>query len=176
MSPRTSTGRKTAKKRPAKKASAKKRVAAKSPRKAAKKTSARKTSRKTAKKTTTPKKTPRSAAAPAKKRAAARKSPATSARTKVGRSTTAQAKTPSRPRRVSPSVAQRNFRKLLEAKQERVRQGPSYPAPNEFTGRHDADSASAPQPAQSDEAAGTSDSEVIYGDPAFEHRDARDRS
>ena len=30
-----------------------------------------------------------------------------------------------------------HFRELLRAKQERVRQGPSYPAPNDFTGRHE---------------------------------------
>ncbi|MBA8882789.1 hypothetical protein [Dokdonella fugitiva] len=30
-----------------------------------------------------------------------------------------------------------HFREVLRAKQERVRQGPSYPAPNAYTGRHD---------------------------------------
>jgi hypothetical protein len=30
-----------------------------------------------------------------------------------------------------------HFRELLRAKQDRVRQGPSYPAPNAYTGRHD---------------------------------------
>ena len=30
-----------------------------------------------------------------------------------------------------------HFRDVLRAKQERVRQGPSYPAPNAYTGRHD---------------------------------------
>ncbi|HEU4664726.1 MAG TPA: hypothetical protein VFS55_11930 [Dokdonella sp.] len=38
---------------------------------------------------------------------------------------------------VSAEVAMQHFRDVLRAKQERVRQGPSYPAPNAFTGRHD---------------------------------------
>jgi hypothetical protein len=36
---------------------------------------------------------------------------------------------------VSPQVAIEHFRELLRAKQERVRQGPSYPAPNPYSGR-----------------------------------------
>jgi hypothetical protein len=38
---------------------------------------------------------------------------------------------------VSAELAMQHFRELLRAKQERVRQGPSYPAPNAYTGRHD---------------------------------------
>jgi hypothetical protein len=38
---------------------------------------------------------------------------------------------------VSAEVAMQHFRELLRAKQDRVRQGPSYPAPNAYTGRHD---------------------------------------
>ncbi len=38
---------------------------------------------------------------------------------------------------VSPEVATAHFQELLRAKQERVRQGPTYPAANPFTGRHD---------------------------------------
>jgi hypothetical protein len=43
-----------------------------------------------------------------------------------------------RKRAVSPEVARRHFLEVLEAKQQRAKQGPSYPAPNAFTGRpHD---------------------------------------
>ncbi|MEO5561078.1 MAG: hypothetical protein ABIO49_14175 [Dokdonella sp.] len=38
---------------------------------------------------------------------------------------------------VSPEVAAAHFQELLRAKQERVRQGPTYPAANPYTGRHD---------------------------------------
>ncbi|HEY6941162.1 hypothetical protein [Dokdonella sp.] len=38
---------------------------------------------------------------------------------------------------VSAEVAMQHFRDVLRAKQERVRQGPNYPAPNAYTGRHD---------------------------------------
>jgi len=41
-------------------------------------------------------------------------------------------------RAASPAIAKRHFLEVLEAKQERVRQGPSYPAANAFTGRPDA--------------------------------------
>jgi hypothetical protein len=41
-----------------------------------------------------------------------------------------------RKRAVTPSEARRHFEELLKAKQERVRQGPNYPAPNPYTGRH----------------------------------------
>jgi len=34
-------------------------------------------------------------------------------------------------------VARRHFEELLKAKQERVRQGPNYPAPSPYTGRHE---------------------------------------
>jgi len=37
---------------------------------------------------------------------------------------------------VSRKVAARHFREALQAKQERVRQGPNYPPANAFTGRH----------------------------------------
>ncbi|MEO7431656.1 MAG: hypothetical protein ABIR62_06455 [Dokdonella sp.] len=39
---------------------------------------------------------------------------------------------------MAPDVAIAHFQELLRAKQERVRQGPSYPAANAYTGRHDA--------------------------------------
>lgn len=38
---------------------------------------------------------------------------------------------------VSPEIAVAHFQELLRAKQERVRQGPTYPAANPYTGRHD---------------------------------------
>ena len=38
---------------------------------------------------------------------------------------------------ISAEVAMQHFRDALRAKQERVRQGPVYPAPNAYTGRHD---------------------------------------
>lgn len=44
-----------------------------------------------------------------------------------------------RKRPVSPSLARRHFEELLKAKQERVRQGPNYPAPNPYTGRHESE-------------------------------------
>jgi hypothetical protein len=52
----------------------------------------------------------------------------------------ASTKKTSRARRrgVSAAVAQRHFRELLEAKQARVRQGPSYPPANEFSGNRPA--------------------------------------
>jgi hypothetical protein len=39
---------------------------------------------------------------------------------------------------VRPSIARRHFQELLQAKQERVKQGPSYPPANPYTGRRDA--------------------------------------
>jgi len=40
---------------------------------------------------------------------------------------------------VSPKVAARHFREVLQAKQERVRQGPNYPPANAFTGQRAAE-------------------------------------
>jgi|GEM_PF-3963507 hypothetical protein len=40
------------------------------------------------------------------------------------------------PRPVSPKVAARHFQKALQAKQERIRRGPTYPPANPYTGRH----------------------------------------
>ncbi|MEP7043439.1 MAG: hypothetical protein ABI843_10275 [Dokdonella sp.] len=53
---------------------------------------------------------------------------------KVARAAAVDAPAASSP--VSPKVAARHFRKVLQAKQERVRRGPNYPAANAFTGRH----------------------------------------
>jgi hypothetical protein len=49
---------------------------------------------------------------------------------------------------VSPSVAREHFLEILKAKQERVRQGPAYPAANAFTGQRD--TAAAPGETESD--------------------------
>ena len=68
---------------------------------------------------------------------------------------------------VSPDVARKHFEELLKAKQERVRQGPSYPAPNAYTGRHDAEGAIPPSyPTQeTTQSADTSpDAEATYGE------------
>ncbi|HJU38226.1 MAG TPA: hypothetical protein VJ724_01540 [Tahibacter sp.] len=62
---------------------------------------------------------------------------------------------------MTPETARRHFQQLLEAKQARVRQGPSYPAPNDFTGQRDVDAAPAD--------AGTPSPESTYGDPTFAH-------
>ena len=69
-------------------------------------------------------------------------------------------------------MARRHFQELLEAKQERVRQGPSYPPANDFTGQRAADGSSpaspsepAPQPPNANQPA----PESTYGDPAFTH-------
>jgi hypothetical protein len=48
-----------------------------------------------------------------------------------------------RKRAVTPSEARRHFEELLKAKQERVRQGPNYPAPNPYTGRHEGEAPAA---------------------------------
>ncbi|MBN8480133.1 MAG: hypothetical protein J0L88_00930 [Xanthomonadales bacterium] len=42
-----------------------------------------------------------------------------------------------RPRKPSAAVAKRHFLEALAAKQERIKQGPSYPPANPFTGRSD---------------------------------------
>ncbi|MEO5622864.1 MAG: hypothetical protein ABJB02_04835 [Dokdonella sp.] len=59
-----------------------------------------------------------------------------------------------------------HFKKLLQAKQERVRQGPNYPTANPYSGRHDVlaatdhrdngDTHAAPS-------AGTPEPEAVYG-------------
>ena len=49
-----------------------------------------------------------------------------------------------RKRATSAALAKRHFLEALEAKQERVRQGPSYPPANAFTGRSDDDAVHAP--------------------------------
>ncbi|HKE47805.1 MAG TPA: hypothetical protein VKB52_07050 [Rhodanobacteraceae bacterium] len=75
---------------------------------------------------------------------------------------------------MSPAVARRHFQELLEAKQARVKQGPSYPAPNAYTGQHTlAPTLSAAAsgldgekpPAAPEEPA----PEATYGDPAHTH-------
>jgi hypothetical protein len=77
-----------------------------------------------------------------------------------------------KPRTATAEVARRHFREILEAKQQRVKQGPSYPAPNAFTGRpHDAADAAGPPPG--DPAPSTQntkpDAEATYGEGEFTH-------
>ena len=67
---------------------------------------------------------------------------------------------------MTPEVAIAHFKELLQAKQERVRQGPSYPTASPYSGRHDTlaaadhrnndDTHAAP-------AAGTPEPDAVYG-------------
>jgi len=73
---------------------------------------------------------------------------------------------------VTAEVARQHFREILEAKQQRVKQGPSYPAPNAFTGRpHDAADAGAPPPNEPVPPAQDTkpDAEAAYGEGEFTH-------
>ncbi|WP_440225822.1 hypothetical protein ACQQ2N_16625 [Dokdonella sp. MW10] len=47
---------------------------------------------------------------------------------------------------MSPEVAREHFLEVLEAKKQRNAEGPSYPAANAFTGRHDVDAQAAGLP------------------------------
>ncbi len=69
---------------------------------------------------------------------------------------------------VSPDVARQHFQELLEAKIERVRQGPSYPPANEFTGQRPSESGAAGD-ARSPGDANKPAPEATYGDPTFTH-------
>jgi len=68
------------------------------------------------------------------------------------------------------AVAREHFQELLEAKQAKVRQGPSYPAPNAFTGNREADSTvrsgGGDTPAPQPERPGP---EATFGDPPLVH-------
>jgi hypothetical protein len=146
------------KKKAATKAVSKKSMAAKTAggKSAAKKTIAKKAvAKKTASKATKPVAKPISPSKPKKATSAARTTNRSSAKPEASRKT---AKRPSsRPSRagngngnastatrggtsgsrlVTPKVAARHFREALQAKQERVRQGPNYPPANAFTGRN----------------------------------------
>jgi len=186
------TARKSAARKPAKNArkSAKKAsgtTAARAPRKAASKKAAKKDSRKktgarpkaatAARKTIAREKTGAG-------RTAAKKTPVKTARKPAGTTGSSSARAPvvkrksappapPRPRArrkgpVSSDVARQHFQELLEAKIERVRQGPSYPPANEFTGQRPSDSGAAGDarsPGDADKPA----PEATYGDPAFTH-------
>jgi len=58
-----------------------------------------------------------------------------------------------------------HFQELLRAKQERVRQGPSYPPANPYTGRHDAptDQSIESTSSHGPPMANTPDPEATYG-------------
>ena len=154
--------RKTATKAAAPRRAAKKTVAKKAAAKKSKRAPARKKSA-SARKSATRKSTAQTRRRSPSKRAATTKRPA-SKKTPARRKTS----TAKRQRPVSPEVARRHFQELLEAKQERVRQGPSYPAPNAFTGRRDeAEISSAAEPAPPEPGTGTP--EAVYGGPEFAH-------
>jgi hypothetical protein len=72
---------------------------------------------------------------------------------------------------VTPEVARQHFRELLEAKQQRAKQGPSYPAPNAFTGRpHEGTASPTPAGDPSSPASDTApDAETTYGEGEFTH-------
>jgi hypothetical protein len=52
---------------------------------------------------------------------------------------------------LSAQTALDHFREALRAKQERVKQAPAYPAPNDFTGRHDFTLSASTDPDKSEE-------------------------
>jgi hypothetical protein len=62
-------------------------------------------------------------------------------------------------------VARRHFEELLKAKQERVRQGPNYPAPNPYTGRHESEAPIATnENGESTQSPETTAPEATYGE------------
>jgi hypothetical protein len=80
----------------------------------------------------------------------------------------------STPSPVSADVARQHFQELLEAKQERLRQGPSYPPANDFTGQRSVDgsgstagseNAALPAPPDADKPA----PEATFGEPSVMH-------
>jgi len=133
-----------------KKLVATKSVARKSPAKTFAKKAAKKTSKSVAKQTTprTAAKTAPSGTARATKKSPSSRTPSKTAakpsaagtqRTTARKATAAPTRNDRTSRPVSPKVAARHFREVLQAKQERVRQGPSYPPANAFTGQHAAE-------------------------------------
>jgi hypothetical protein len=76
-------------------------------------------------------------------------------------------------RKARPSVARRHFQELLDAKNDRVRQGPSYPPANPYTGRRD--NAATPMPHGADASAeppvtsNAPDSEATFGSSGTVH-------
>jgi hypothetical protein len=72
---------------------------------------------------------------------------------------------------VSADVARQHFQELLEAKQERLRQGPSYPPANDFTGQRSLDgsgsAAGSENPTPPD--AGKPAPEATFGEPSVMH-------
>jgi hypothetical protein len=155
---------------------------ARAPRKAAK--SARKTAQKARKKSGVNRPARKKSAAARKSTVAAAKKSRAPARKTARAKPAATAKkaatrrarkpaAPARKRPVSPAVARRHFQQLLEAKQARVKQGPSYPQPNAFTGQHaPAPSSSAPGGLDGGKPPAVPETpapEATYGDPAYTH-------
>jgi hypothetical protein len=184
----------TRRRKPARKAAKTKRPAARrktAARKVAKKAASRKTAKKAAKKAASRKTAKKSATKRSAARRAPRKAPATSATRKKAAAKSARRapskaaprpapqKSAARPaaapkkaaaprkRAASADVARQHFLQILEAKQQRVKQGPSYPAPNAFTGRlHDAVGAVKLPPGEPAQGS-TPDVEATYGEGEF---------
>ena len=180
MSPKTTPRRKTARKAAkTKRPAARRKTAAKKvAKKVAGKAVVRKTAKKAAPKRSASQAAPRksSAKTAARKKSAAK--PARRASSKAAsrpappqspakRSTAAPKKPAPRKRAVTPDIARQHFLEILEAKQQRVKQGPAYPAPNAFTGRpHDAGAGGIPS--SSDPGQDSSpDVEATYGEGEF---------
>lgn len=187
------TRRPAARRKPAAKKAAKKAAA-----KVAKKAGARKTAKKAATRRPASKAAPKKSAASAAtrsksaakpsraKQAPAKPAPAKSAgrapaaaarpaaapKAPAKRPPTAPKKTGS-PRQAAADVARQHFREILEAKQQRVKQGPAYPAANAFTGRaHDGVGAvvqPSGEPADANSAGSSPGVEATYGQGEFTH-------
>ena len=76
--------------------------------------------------------------------ASGRGTPARGKPASVGKDAPAKPARIPRRRTAGPEVAKQHFLEALQAKQERVRQGPSYPPANAFTGRVEDESMHAP--------------------------------
>ena len=126
----------TAGKSVAKKTMAKKAVAKKAASKVTKSAAKRASPSKSRKTTNAARATNRSSAKPEASRKTAKRPSARMNRTGDGNASIATRGGTSGSRPVSAKVAARHFREALQAKQERVRQGPNYPSANAFTGRH----------------------------------------
>jgi hypothetical protein len=75
---------------------------------------------------------------------------------------------------VSAEVARQHFQELLEAKQERLRQGPSYPPANDFTGQRTVDGSASPVASENVSPAAPPDAEkpapeATFGEPSVMH-------
>jgi membrane protein involved in colicin uptake len=171
----------TRRRKPARKAAKTKRPAARrktAARKVAKKAASRKTAKKSATKRSAARRAPRKApatsatrkkaAAKSARRAPSKAAPRPAPQKSAARPAAAPKKAAApRKRAASADVARQHFLQILEAKQQRVKQGPSYPAPNAFTGRlHDAVGAVKLPPGEPAQGS-TPDVEATYGEGEF---------